>query len=1245
MALRAGAQAPGAAARSTRGARGRPFAGGAAPRPAAPVRCAGPAAAAAGGAEPGWGEARRDWLDARCDEDAPGPLSELDAEWQAFIAGSGRNQQPQPLLWNADGGAGGAGRQQPGGRDGARNGAGAPRSGNRGPEASTRGDQPQQQQQQQQQQRYSSSIQSFDDWEHEPEAVPVPCNLPAGEAASARGGGLAAPEALAWPGAGGGLLPAGARLDAASPSDLLTGRTLWHSLREVYVLLFGVGQKDTEGIYSLRAVSDEGLPTETIIAFESMEDAVRYAALLEATMEHCPHVCSIPPTELMAFCGDSGYRCRLELAGSLLMPPDYNVHVTDWERSLRLREGKFHVLPEEPERAAGEAAGAAAQLLLRQSELGAAQLATLKAQLEALLPATPTDSRDDAAPASRRRAAAAASAPRGGPERPAAAAAAGAAPPGAAGAAKGPGAMNKLLQNVNLAGTGLFFQILAGNQSLALPHVSVPDITWVDWAALRAAGFKLCVFDKDNTLCAPFELAVPGRLAPAFAACRDAFGGAVCLYSNSAGLAQYDPRGEEAAALEGAFGVAVARHADKKPAGGCAELQAQFGCAPHEMVFVGDRYLTDVVFGNRHGMLTIRVAPLTAAGEPPSVAAARALEDACGPGARLGQQGQQRHSLALAAAVAPPPAGLRRLALVQQRSHASAGDATPAAAPRRREHEQQQQRGRRRVAPRAAAAAAADMGGWPQQGRLRGVGAGAGAALRGLLAPSQYDAELLHLAAPALAAMMLEPLMSVLSAAFLGHLGTQQLGAVSLASLATSLATYVFSFLVFLTTPRIAAAHANGDARTVSRLAAVGLWLAAGTGLCVAVGMNAGAGAIVAALNPPEPEVALFATQYMAVRSWGILAAMLGFVASGTWRGVKDTRTPLRAAVAAALTHLTLTPLFILGLDLGVWGAGLAATISQWVSCAMLLGLMLRRGLLHPGDLAQPPRWGEVAPYLWKGAVLAFRMVVTFGMIMFASAICVRAGAASQAAFEIIRQVWIISIQLFESLNVATQAMAAGFLGRGDRAAARAVLVRAAALAAGAGVAVGGALLLARGRSIMDGGLIAAGQTNALSVIQVAGSLVQYAALAALVSRGAGGVLGVWAVLKVLTVARLAGGAWVHFGSARSAFRDRPRRDGARGISASAGDGAAGSDDACDGGGGAAASGAGSSGSSSSGGSSSGSASSGSASASGGEGDAVPVAVGLDGGGCLAPVTTPPVTTPPAVDTAAAAARAGDKDA
>uniref|UniRef100_A0A6T8PRJ0 Uncharacterized protein n=1 Tax=Chlamydomonas leiostraca TaxID=1034604 RepID=A0A6T8PRJ0_9CHLO len=132
--------------------------------------------------------------------------------------------------------------------------------------------------------------------------------------------------------------------------DLLHAATLHKNLDQVYVILFGVGERDTEGIYSLRAFSDEtGLPQETIIVFEDEDDAMRYASLLEATMDHTPNVCSIPPPELVEFCTEHGYSCRLEPHGSLLIPPDYNVGVTDWERSMRLRDGRFAVLDEEPE--------------------------------------------------------------------------------------------------------------------------------------------------------------------------------------------------------------------------------------------------------------------------------------------------------------------------------------------------------------------------------------------------------------------------------------------------------------------------------------------------------------------------------------------------------------------------------------------------------------------------------------------------------------------------------------------------------------------------------------------------------------------------------------------------------------------------------------------------------------------------------------------------------------------------------
>jgi len=79
----------------------------------------------------------------------------------------------------------------------------------------------------------------------------------------------------------------------------------------------------------------------------------------------------------------------------------------------------------------------------------------------------------------------------------------------------------------------------------------VRSIDALDWRALAAAGFRGCVFDKDNTLTAPYARAVAPGLAPALARCRAAFGGRVVLFSNSAGLAQFDPEGARPADAPG----------------------------------------------------------------------------------------------------------------------------------------------------------------------------------------------------------------------------------------------------------------------------------------------------------------------------------------------------------------------------------------------------------------------------------------------------------------------------------------------------------------------------------------------------------------------------------------------------------------------------------------------------------------------------------------------------------------------
>ena len=119
------------------------------------------------------------------------------------------------------------------------------------------------------------------------------------------------------------------------------------------------------------------------------------------------------------------------------------------------------------------------------------------------------------------------------------------------------------------------------------------------------------VFDKDNTLTAPYGLQIHPDAAKGLAAAVSVFGvDRVAILSNSAGTTADDPGYAEAIKIEHDMGIKVIRHDEKKP-GGLNEVLAHFSLQePQQICIVGDRLLTDIVFGNLYGMLTVHCLPL-----------------------------------------------------------------------------------------------------------------------------------------------------------------------------------------------------------------------------------------------------------------------------------------------------------------------------------------------------------------------------------------------------------------------------------------------------------------------------------------------------------------------------------------------------------------------------------------------------------------------------------------------------------
>jgi putative MATE family efflux protein len=421
---------------------------------------------------------------------------------------------------------------------------------------------------------------------------------------------------------------------------------------------------------------------------------------------------------------------------------------------------------------------------------------------------------------------------------------------------------------------------------------------------------------------------------------------------------------------------------------------------------------------------------------------------------------------------------------------------------------------------------------------------------------SPYDKEIFKLAIPALFSMLLDPVMGMVDTAIVGRLGTEPLAAVGLSTVLYNFSNFIWNFLLYTTTPRIAAAVSKNDRDGVSKITAQGLWVASAIGIVMTTvlwtqcpRMFAGMGAAPAVLEHAVP--------YLRGRCIASPAILMFYVLAGTFRGFKDTMTPLMAGVISNIVHLGLDIALVFWLGMGVTGAALATSLSHWATLIVLGALVMKKGYLKLPDLYTPPKWSDVAPTLKNGAFLSTRSILAMSMLMWATKLIAGFGAVSLAAHEILRQIWVFSNQAFTCLDIATQSLIAFYLGRNDRPSAAAVFRRTLSLTLVAGVVIMCALLSSRSMlpgiftrdpaviskaamvlpliaafmpldaaaSVMDGVLLGSQEAAWMSRTMIVTAACCAVGLTT-GQRAGWGLLATWGVIKFLTVGRLIGNAW-----------------------------------------------------------------------------------------------------------------------
>ncbi|MGH2819594.1 MAG: MATE family efflux transporter [Actinomycetota bacterium] len=357
------------------------------------------------------------------------------------------------------------------------------------------------------------------------------------------------------------------------------------------------------------------------------------------------------------------------------------------------------------------------------------------------------------------------------------------------------------------------------------------------------------------------------------------------------------------------------------------------------------------------------------------------------------------------------------------------------------------------------------------------------AARRNALRPHRDDRVIMALAVPAVGALAADPLYSLIATAFAGNLGTPQLGAVAVGTAAFTASFWLFSFLAFGVTPRVARALGAGDEPTAAVIGVQALMLAVLFGCLVTLVGVVFAEPIVRLLGA-QGEVVRYAEPYLRVRVLSATAVLVVQVGHGWLRGAQNTRIPMMVALAGAAVNVVVDYVLIYPVGLGVLGAAWGTVIGQ-TGVAVAFVAILRPRLARAGWRLHP---AVARSLLVIGGDLAVRTGSLLAAMTIATAVAARMGQEALGAWQITSQVFFLLALTLDAIAVAGQALVGKHLGAGRPERAAEVSRRLMMLGLYLGVVLLVLLFLARGA-------VASLFSNDPSLVEAAAGLLAWLAL------------------------------------------------------------------------------------------------------------------------------------------------------
>ena len=296
----------------------------------------------------------------------------------------------------------------------------------------------------------------------------------------------------------------------------------------------------------------------------------------------------------------------------------------------------------------------------------------------------------------------------------------------------------------------------------------------------------------------------------------------------------------------------------------------------------------------------------------------------------------------------------------------------------------------------------------------------------------RHGHEIAAIAIPAIVSNITTPVLGLVDIAVAGRIGEAVfIAAIAVGGTMFNLLYWMLNFLRMGTGGLTAQAFGASDRRRITLTLLRSVVLAAGAGAVLMLAGRFIADVLLEFLKP-DSAVGALARIYFDVCIFGAPAVMFGYVLSGWFIGMQNSRAPMWMAVLTNVVNILLSPLLVFRLVMGIEGIAVATLAGQWSGLLLGVFIMLKRYTFVKFNWREVFDTEALVRFFRVNTDIFLRTVCLVGVTLWFTHAGAIQGTGILAANALLLQLFMLTSFFMDGIAFAGEALGGKYSGRGD---------------------------------------------------------------------------------------------------------------------------------------------------------------------------------------------------------------------